>query len=243
MGALGDQERLCQRCGKISATVRERGRIDLMARLCELCWNILANEMAEADGATATPRPEPDLDDVSWIEPPACPRCGAAIRVYPTNYDRWVSLATVELPAKDVPEAFRWRLTKLPGDPPSSPISWPYGSVESIRYPASPSYRLTTSCAYPTMVSPDQHTGRESVPCPPRARSSSTQRGATGNVGAWPEDAQVSVSPDQLRSAYAIFQTSYAGSISVARSRRPEGPGSRAAGPFGISRAPLPPLP
>lgn len=94
--------------------MRERGRIDLMARLCEECWNVLANEMAEADGATAAPRPEPDPDDVSWIEPPICPQCGALIRVYPTNYDRWVSLATVELPAKDVPEPFRWRLTKLP---------------------------------------------------------------------------------------------------------------------------------
>ncbi|MFD6553845.1 hypothetical protein [Streptomyces sp. NPDC058398] len=36
------------------------------------------------------------------------------VRVWPTNYDRWVSLATVELPAKDVPEPLRWRLTKLP---------------------------------------------------------------------------------------------------------------------------------
>ncbi len=89
-----------------------------MARLCELCWNVLANEMADADGATAAPRPESDPDDVSWIEPPTCPECGAPIRVYPTNYDRWVSLATVELPAKDVPEAFRWRLTKLPGRSP-----------------------------------------------------------------------------------------------------------------------------
>lgn len=86
-----------------------------MARLCEPCWNLLANEMAEVDGASAAPRPEPDPDDVAWIEPPTCPKCGASIRVYPTNYDRWVSLATVELPAKDVPEPFRWRLTKLPG--------------------------------------------------------------------------------------------------------------------------------
>ncbi|QEU70137.1 hypothetical protein CP966_12260 [Streptomyces galilaeus] len=36
------------------------------------------------------------------------------VRIYPTNYDRWVSLATAELPAKDVPEPFRWRLTRLP---------------------------------------------------------------------------------------------------------------------------------
>ncbi|MCL6736107.1 DUF6083 domain-containing protein [Streptomyces neyagawaensis] len=100
--------------------MRERGRIDLMARYCERCWNILANEMAESDGATAAPRPEPDPDDVAWIEPPVCRECGASLRVYPTTYDRWVSLAMVEMPAKDVPAAFRWRLMRLP--PLSSPI-------------------------------------------------------------------------------------------------------------------------
>ncbi|MEU6775302.1 hypothetical protein [Streptomyces sp. NPDC046759] len=64
--------------------------------------------------------------------------------MYPTTYDRWVSLAMVELPAKDVPEAFRWRLMRLPTRSPSSPpISWPYGSVESIHCRANPSYRLT----------------------------------------------------------------------------------------------------
>ncbi|MET7650791.1 DUF6083 domain-containing protein [Streptomyces sp. NPDC005486] len=71
--------------------------------------------MAEADGATAAPGPDPDPDDATWIEPPLCPECGALIRVYPTSYDRWVSLAMVQLPAKDVPEAFRWRLARLPG--------------------------------------------------------------------------------------------------------------------------------
>ncbi|MEU5292173.1 DUF6083 domain-containing protein [Streptomyces umbrinus] len=98
--------------------------------------------MAVSDGATAAPRPEPDPADTAWIEPPVCPVCGVLVRVYPTNYDRWVSLAMVELPAKDVPEAFRWCLTRLP-DPPSPPISWPYGSVESIRYRANPSCRPT----------------------------------------------------------------------------------------------------
>ncbi|MGW3630547.1 DUF6083 domain-containing protein [Streptomyces sp. NPDC005122] len=58
--------------------------------------------------------PEPDPDDTSWIEPPICPECGALVRIYPTSYNRWVSLATAELPAKDVPEPFRWRLTRLP---------------------------------------------------------------------------------------------------------------------------------
>ncbi|WP_340385310.1 DUF6083 domain-containing protein [Streptomyces sp. SS7] len=70
--------------------------------------------MAEADGATAAPRPEPDPDDVAWVEPPVCAECGDSVRVYPTVYDRWVSLALVELPAKDVPAAFRWRLMRLP---------------------------------------------------------------------------------------------------------------------------------
>jgi hypothetical protein len=36
------------------------------------------------------------------------------VRIYPTTYDRWVSLATVEMPAKAVPEPFRWRLMRLP---------------------------------------------------------------------------------------------------------------------------------
>ncbi|MCX4236659.1 DUF6083 domain-containing protein [Streptomyces sp. A15ISP2-DRY2] len=70
--------------------------------------------MAEADGATAAPRPEPDPDDPSWIEPPVCPECGSLIRLCPTSYDRWVSLDTTELPAKDVPEPHRWRLMRLP---------------------------------------------------------------------------------------------------------------------------------
>lgn len=30
-----------------------------MARLCDACWNVPANEMAEADGATTPSRPEP----------------------------------------------------------------------------------------------------------------------------------------------------------------------------------------
>jgi hypothetical protein len=97
-----------------SPTVRGRGRIDLMTRFRETCWNVFANEMAVTDGATAPPRPDTDPDDVSWIEPPICSRCGAFVRIYLTTYDRWVSLATVEMPAKAVPEPFRWRLMRLP---------------------------------------------------------------------------------------------------------------------------------
>lgn len=134
---------ICLRCGEAGGTVRERGRIDLMARYCERCWNTLANEMAEADGATAAPRPEPDPDDVTLIEPPVCPECGTSIRLYPTTYDRWVSVAMVDMPAKDVPAAFRWRLMGLPADPPSRPISWPHESVGSIHCRASPWCRRT----------------------------------------------------------------------------------------------------
>ncbi|MEU6276574.1 hypothetical protein ABZ871_29805 [Streptomyces populi] len=55
-------------------------------------------------------------------------------------------------------------------------------------------------------------------PCPLRARSGGDQQGATGNIGEPRENPHVSVSPGQPGSAYAIFQTSYAGSIPVARS-------------------------
>ncbi|MEV5985487.1 DUF6083 domain-containing protein [Streptomyces sp. NPDC052051] len=85
-----------------------------MAELCDACWHGLANDIAEEEGATTAPSPDPDPDDVSWIEPPMCPDCGAEVRVYPTNYDRWVSLATREQPAKDVPAHYRWRLTPTP---------------------------------------------------------------------------------------------------------------------------------
>jgi hypothetical protein len=114
MGAMGDRDEYsCQRCGEHDPTVHSRGRIDLIAELCDGCWNRLANQMALDEGATALPWPEPDPDDVTFLEPPTCPRCGSDIRVYPTVYDRWVSLATRELPAKDVPQRFRWRLVQL----------------------------------------------------------------------------------------------------------------------------------
>lgn len=47
--------------------MRDRGRISLMSRLCETCWNVFANEMAEADGATAAPRSEPDSQAVGVL--------------------------------------------------------------------------------------------------------------------------------------------------------------------------------
>ncbi|MBF8171320.1 hypothetical protein KVH22_02465 [Streptomyces olivaceus] len=50
---------------------------------------------------------------MTFMEPQTCALCDAGIRVCPTVYDRWVSLAMTELPAKDVPERFRWRLVRL----------------------------------------------------------------------------------------------------------------------------------
>lgn len=94
--------------------MRARGRISLMAVLCDACWNRAANDLAADEGATAAPRPDPDPEDTAWIEPAPCRECGAEVRVFPTNYDRWIVLATVELPAKDVPPRFRWRLVHGP---------------------------------------------------------------------------------------------------------------------------------
>ncbi|MER5548499.1 DUF6083 domain-containing protein [Streptomyces sp. NPDC002589] len=121
MRTTGDRDgRLCQRCGKPDPTVRSRGRIDLIAELCDSCWNRLANQMALEEGATALPRPDPDPDDMTFLEPPNCPLCGADVRVYPTVYDRWVNLAMTELPAKGVPRCFRWRLVDIRS--PHSPV-------------------------------------------------------------------------------------------------------------------------
>lgn len=86
-----------------------------MVELCDRCWNQLANGLATAEGATATPDPDLDPDGITWIEPPACTKCHHQVRRYPTYYDRWVDLATCELPAKDVPEPYRWRLAKGTG--------------------------------------------------------------------------------------------------------------------------------
>ncbi|MGW0168558.1 DUF6083 domain-containing protein [Streptomyces sp. NPDC003343] len=101
----------CRHCREPGRTVRSRGRIDLIAELCDGCWNRLANRMAMDEGATAPPWPDPD--DVIFVEPPNCVRCGSRFRVYPTVYDRWVSLSLAELPAKDVPPHFRWRLVNV----------------------------------------------------------------------------------------------------------------------------------
>lgn len=109
---------LCQSRRRQDSTVRSRGLIDLMAELCDGCWDQLANGMAMTEGATAPPCPTPDPDDgeaIEWIEPPRCHKCGREVRRCPTSYERWVDLATVEQPAKSVPEPYRWRLVKVGG--------------------------------------------------------------------------------------------------------------------------------
>ncbi|MFE7990216.1 DUF6083 domain-containing protein [Streptomyces shenzhenensis] len=109
---------LCQFCQRPDPTVCSRGCIDLMVELCDGCWNRFTNDLAMLEGATAPPCPAPDPDDVEAIgppEPPTCPKCHHSVRRYPTNYNKWVDLATCDLPAKDVPEPYRWRLTKGSG--------------------------------------------------------------------------------------------------------------------------------
>ncbi|MFJ5213325.1 DUF6083 domain-containing protein [Streptomyces sp. NPDC088354] len=113
MGSTGVDRHVCEQCGDASRLALRRGRIDLMATLCERCWNRYANEIAEAEGATAPPREEPDQDDTRWIEPPTCRACGLQVRRTPTNYDRWVDLGTVAVRAKDVPRRYRWRLLSI----------------------------------------------------------------------------------------------------------------------------------
>ncbi|WP_246102846.1 DUF6083 domain-containing protein [Streptomyces piniterrae] len=92
-----------------------------MVALCDPCWNAHANQLALEEGATAPPKVEPDPDDVAWYEPPTCGDCGAVVRHYPTNYDRWVYLAVEDLPAKDVAPRYRWRLETIRA--PYSPVA------------------------------------------------------------------------------------------------------------------------
>ena len=56
------------------------------------------------------------------------------------------------------------------------------------------------------------------APCPLRARPEGKQRGITGNASANGAPSQVSGTPGQPGSWNGLFQTSYAGSIPVARS-------------------------
>lgn len=123
MGANEDtSQSVCQSCHMGGPTVRERGRVSLMAVLCEPCWNAYANQLAVEEGATAPPKVEPDPDHVTSYEPPTCRDCGAMVRHYSTNYDRWVYLAVEDLPAKDVAPRHRWRLETIRGRHSSVPI-------------------------------------------------------------------------------------------------------------------------
>ncbi|MFC9744587.1 DUF6083 domain-containing protein [Streptomyces niveus] len=85
-----------------------------MAELCDTCWNDFANDLAKYEGATAPPRPEPRPEDTEWIEAPECPECHGEIMAFPTNYDRWIYLALREVPAKEIPSRYRWRLMEIP---------------------------------------------------------------------------------------------------------------------------------
>lgn len=108
MGVAG----ACQVCGRGDGGVEARGRFRVLAVLCDSCWNRVANDLAEDEGATAAPPGERDGDDVAWVEPAACGRCGRPVRVVATNYDRWVSLEWEERPVEEVPARFRWRLRR-----------------------------------------------------------------------------------------------------------------------------------
>jgi Family of unknown function (DUF6083) len=86
-----------------------------MAVLCDPCWEVYANELAMAEGATAAPSPEVGPNDTTWYEPPICPDCNMPLRRFPTNYDRWVDLGSTEVTAKAVPRRYRWRLQRTAG--------------------------------------------------------------------------------------------------------------------------------
>ncbi|WP_225851185.1 hypothetical protein [Streptomyces sp. HPF1205] len=83
----------------------------------------MANELAEIDGATAPPWPDPDPESVDRIEPEGCPGCGMEVRTMPTNYDRWVHLSTISMRAKEVPCRYRWRVETRPARHSAYPVA------------------------------------------------------------------------------------------------------------------------
>ncbi|RBM19713.1 hypothetical protein DEH69_09435 [Streptomyces sp. PT12] len=89
-----------------------------MVVLCAPCWNVYANAMAAHDGADAAPVDGDALDGIGPWGPPLCRRCDEPVRRLPTTYERWVDLEFDELPAKQVPSRYRWRVRPI--TPPTS---------------------------------------------------------------------------------------------------------------------------
>jgi hypothetical protein len=112
-GGRTGQRQVCEDCGDPGRPAYERGAIPLGVGRCDPCWNRLANELAIIDGATGLPRPDPGPDSFEPIEPDECPKCGMEVWTMPTNYDRWVHLATRALRAKEVPRRYWWRIEPI----------------------------------------------------------------------------------------------------------------------------------
>ncbi len=93
--------------------VETRGRVVPLGVFCEGCWARYRNQAACGDGVSGPQPEEPDPDDVQFHEPLPCPECGSALRLYRTNYGHWVAVEDEELPAKEVPRLFRWRLQSV----------------------------------------------------------------------------------------------------------------------------------
>ncbi|WP_146088304.1 DUF6083 domain-containing protein [Actinacidiphila yanglinensis] len=110
-GGRTEQRHVCGDCGDPSRPAQMRGvAFPLEVMRCDPCWNRVANEMADLDGATALPRPDPGPESFEPIEPDECPKCGMEVRTVLTNYERWVHLATRSMRAKEVPRRYWWRI-------------------------------------------------------------------------------------------------------------------------------------
>lgn len=84
----------------------------LGVRLCDRCWKRVADEFAEAEGATDSPRAD-GVRGEPGLGPPGrerCHRCRAEVEKYRTNYERWVSLGTRDLLSETAGVQYSWRL-------------------------------------------------------------------------------------------------------------------------------------
>ncbi|MBY8878633.1 hypothetical protein [Actinacidiphila acidipaludis] len=155
-GGRTEQRHVCEECGDPSRPAQERGvAIPLGVVRCDPCWERLANELAEIDGVTDRPTPEPDAESTRWIEPDnECPRCGMEVRPVRTNYDRWVNLATSPMRAKEVPRPYRWRVRTLTARHSAYPIGVIAVKVSGIEPlpddPVTPAH--TVVCADPVAI-------------------------------------------------------------------------------------------